>query len=138
MQSGLAVQRSVRGSAGFFRIAGKVVCNMLARYMRALTVLENAMTKYEIMALAMRTENQFDVGGISIAARIAAWIEAVEPKLGDEEIAELIQLAGAAYRIGVKECGQGVPLEDLFPAYENWPEGPVPTRGGFRHGNSRH
>lgn len=95
------------------------------------------MTKYEIMALAMRTEHQFKAEGISIAARIAAWIEANQTKLRDEEIAELIQIAGAVYQLGVNECGQAVPLEDLFPAHENWPEGPVPTRGGFRRGNSR-
>lgn len=95
------------------------------------------MTKYEIMALAMREENQFETGSISIAAKIAAWLESVEPRLRDGEIAELIQIAGAVYRMGMNECGQAVPLEDLFPACENWPEGPVKTRGGFRQGDAR-
>jgi hypothetical protein len=105
--------------------------------MRVTTVLEHVMTKYEIMALAMRTENQCEGEGIGIAAKIAAWLELAEPRLRDEEIAELIRLVGAVYQIGVKECGQAVPLEDLFPAQENWPEGPVPTRSGFRHGHSQ-
>lgn len=95
------------------------------------------MTKYEIMALAMRAENQCEAEGVDVAVKIAAWLESAEPRLRDKEVADLIRLAGAVYRIGVQECGQAVPLEDLFAAQDNWPDGPVPMLDGFRHGHTQ-
>lgn len=90
------------------------------------------MTKYEIMALFMRKENQFEGDPFTIAAKLASCLEPLAERLHDEELAELIQIGSAIYQYGIDECKQAVPLEDLFPACENWPV-PHPDRGGFRH-----
>ena len=90
------------------------------------------MTKFEIMAMIMRKENQFEGDPFTVAAKLASCLEKLCERLHDEELAELIQIGGAIYKIGVEEFKQAVPLEDLFPACENWP-GPNPDRGGFRH-----
>jgi len=90
------------------------------------------MTKFEIMALIMRKENQFEGDPFTIAAKLASCLELASERLRDEELAELIQVGGAIYQLGVEQSKQSVPLEDLFPACENWP-GPHPARGGFRH-----
>ncbi|TFW10355.1 hypothetical protein E4K72_01335 [Oxalobacteraceae bacterium OM1] len=95
------------------------------------------MTKYEIMAMAMGTENQFEADGVGVAARIAAWLEATEWKLRDEEVADLIRLTGAVYRLGVNEGRQGVVVEDLFPVQENWSDSSVPTPGEVPPGHSQ-
>lgn len=90
------------------------------------------MTKYEIMALFMRKENQFEGEPFTIAAKLASCLEPLAERLHDEELAELIQIGSAIYQYGIDECKQAVPLEDLFPACENWPV-PHPDHGGFRH-----
>ena len=90
------------------------------------------MTKFEIMALIMRKENQFEGDAFAIAARLATCLEPLSERLQDDEMANLIQIGGAIYRFGEEQCKQSVPLEDLFPACENWPR-PHPGRGGFRH-----
>lgn len=90
------------------------------------------MTKYEIMALIMRKECQFEGDAFTLAAKLATCLEGISGQLRDEELAELIQIGAAIYQQGVEESGQPVPLEDLFPACENWPL-PKPERGGFRH-----
>jgi hypothetical protein len=90
------------------------------------------MTKFEIMALIMRKESQFEGDAFTIAAKLATCLEPLSERLRDDELAELIQIGGAIYRNGVEESKQDVPLEDLFPACENWPS-PHPDRGGFRH-----
>lgn len=90
------------------------------------------MTKFEIMALIMRKESQFEGDAFTIAAKLASCLEPLSERLRDEELAELIQIGGAIYRHGVEESRRDVPLEDLFPACENWPS-PQPGRGGFRH-----
>lgn len=90
------------------------------------------MTKFEIMALIMRKESQFEGDAFTIAAKLATCLETLSERLRDEEMAELIQVGGAIYQLGVEQCKQPVPLEDLFPACENWPS-PHPDRGGFRH-----
>ncbi|WP_420473186.1 hypothetical protein [Noviherbaspirillum sp. ST9] len=90
------------------------------------------MTKFEIMALIMRKESQFEGDAFTIAAKLATCLEQLSERLRDDELAELIQIGGAIYRIGLEQSRQTVPLEDLFPACENWPS-PHPDRGGFRH-----
>ncbi len=90
------------------------------------------MTKYEIMALIMRKESQFDGDPFTVAAKLASCLEPLSERLCDEELAELIQIGSAVYQYGIDECKQSVPIEDLFPACENWPV-PLPTRSGFRH-----
>lgn len=93
---------------------------------------EAIMTKYEIMALMMRKKGQVAENPFTIAARLATCLESLSERLSDGEREELIQIGGAIYQLGVDECKQVVPLEDLFPACENWPF-PNPDRGGFRH-----
>jgi hypothetical protein len=90
------------------------------------------MTKFEIMALIMRKENQFEGDAFALASKLATCLEPLSERLQDEELAELIQIGSGIYQIGVAQCKQSVPLEDLFPASENWPL-PNPDRGGFRH-----
>lgn len=90
------------------------------------------MSKYEIMALIMRKECQFEGDAFTLAAKLATCLESASEHLRDEELAELIQIGGAIYHQGVADAGEPVPLEDLFPACENWPL-PSPQRGGFRH-----
>jgi len=90
------------------------------------------MTKFEIMALIMRKENQFEGDAFTLAAKLATCLEPLLDRLQDEEIAELLQIGGGLYQLGIEQCKQSVPLEDLFPACENWP-GPYPGRSGFRH-----
>lgn len=90
------------------------------------------MDKYQILALMMRAENQFDADMFTLAAMLAEQIETVSERLSDQDVARLIQVGGALYRLGVEKYGAAVELEDLFPACENWPA-PHPHRGGFRH-----
>lgn len=90
------------------------------------------MTKFEIMALIMRKENQFEGDAFALAAKLATCLEPLSERLQDEELAELIQIGSGIYRVGVEQSKQSVPLEDLFPACENWPL-PNPDRNGFRH-----
>jgi hypothetical protein len=90
------------------------------------------MTKFEIMALIMRKESQFEGDAFTIAAKLATCLEPLSERLEDDELAELIQIGGAIYHFGVEQYKDSVPLEDLFPACENWPC-PHPDRGGFRH-----
>lgn len=89
------------------------------------------MTKFEIMTLIMRKESQLDGDAFAIAARLATCLEPLSERLQDEELAELIQVGGAIYRFGVEQYKHAVPLEDIFPACENWPR---PHRG---HGSPR-
>lgn len=94
------------------------------------------MNKYEIMSLMMRGENQrIHADLYSIAALLAEQLAKVSDKLSAQEIDRFIQIGGAVYHAGVNEFGAAVPVEDLFPAEENWPEGPCPERGGFRKRN---
>ncbi|RZI44179.1 hypothetical protein EGT07_01760 [Herbaspirillum sp. HC18] len=90
------------------------------------------MTKFEIMALMMRKESQFEGGAFTIAAKLATCLEPLSERLRDDELAELVQIGGAIYHFGVEQGKESVPLEDLFPACENWPF-PQPESGGFRH-----
>lgn len=89
------------------------------------------MTKYEIIALMMRGENQFEGNPFTVAAKLASCLEALSDRLLDEELAQLIQIGGAIYQHGVEEYKRQVGPEDLFPACENWPT-PNPARSGFR------
>ncbi|GAB3538296.1 hypothetical protein GCM10027343_03670 [Noviherbaspirillum agri] len=89
------------------------------------------MTKFEIMALIMRKECQFEVDAFTLAAKLATCLESISDHVRDDELAELIQIGGAIYYRGIEESGQPVSLEDLFPACENWPV-PNPNRSGFR------
>lgn len=93
------------------------------------------MTKYEIMALIMRKESQLEGDAFALSARLATCLEPLSERLRDDELAELIQIGGGIYRIGTEECKQEVPIEDLFPACENWPS-PNPGRSGYRSGYS--
>ncbi|HZW12637.1 MAG TPA: hypothetical protein VFF81_05520 [Noviherbaspirillum sp.] len=90
------------------------------------------MTKFEIMAMIMRKECQFEGDAFTLAAKLATCLESISEHLRDEELAELIQIGGAIYHQGVEESQEPVPLEDLFPACENWPL-PNMNRSGFRH-----
>ena len=87
------------------------------------------------MALIMRKESQFEGDAFALAAKLATCLEPLSERLHDEELAELIRIGGAIYRIGAEDCKQDVPLEDLFPACENWPA-PSLDRGGYRNGYS--
>ena len=90
------------------------------------------MTKFEIMALIMRKESQFEGDAFTIAAKLATCLEPLSECLRDDELAEFIQIGGAIYRNGVEQNRQAVPLEDLFPACDNWPNPPL-DRNGIRH-----
>lgn len=90
------------------------------------------MTKFEIMALIMREESHSETDAFTVSAKLATLLERLSERLRDDELAELIRIGGSIYRFGIEQSKQPVPLEDLFPACENWP-GPHPDRGGFRH-----
>lgn len=95
------------------------------------------MTKFEIMALMMRKEAQFEGDAFTLAAKLASCLEPISDSLRDDELAELVQIGAAIYRRGIDECGQAVALVDLFPACENWPV-PHPHRDGLpRHHSHR-
>lgn len=89
------------------------------------------MTKFEIMALITRNENRFEGDPFTVAAKLASCLEPLADRLADKELAELIQIGGAIYQFGLDENRQPIPLEDLFPACENWPV-PAPERSAFR------
>lgn len=89
------------------------------------------MSKYCMMSLMMRRENAAaDVDAFSFAAQMADLLTKIMPRLTTDELAFLIRAGGKIYDAGMKECGSGVPLEDLFPAEENLDFGL--GRGGFR------
>lgn len=92
------------------------------------------MDKYQIMALMMRSEHQvIDANFYGLSAVMADKLAAVSDKLSDAELDSFIRIGAAIYRAGMNEFGARVPVEDLFPANENWPDGPQPGRSGFRH-----
>ncbi|OWW18235.1 hypothetical protein AYR66_02420 [Noviherbaspirillum denitrificans] len=90
------------------------------------------MTKFEIMALMMRKESQFEGDGVTIAAKLAACLEPLSGRMRDSDLAQLIQIGSAIYHVGAEQCEEIVPIEDLFPACESWPF-PYPHRTGCRH-----
>lgn len=89
------------------------------------------MSKYRIMSMMMRQENSADeVNTFTFAAQMAELLDRISPKLTDDELGFFIKAGGKIYHDGIKEFGQGLPLEDLFPAEENLEPGA--HRGGFR------
>jgi hypothetical protein len=89
------------------------------------------MSKYRIMSLMMRQENSAeDVNPFTFAARMAELLDSMHARLTADEIAFLIKAGGKIYHDGIKEFGEGLPLEDLFPAEENLES--RTDRGGFR------
>lgn len=92
------------------------------------------MDKYQILALMMREENEvIDADLYTVCAILADRLAAASDRLNAEEMTAFVQVGAAIYRHGMAEFGSAVPIEDLFPANENWPNGPRPGRGGFRH-----
>lgn len=92
------------------------------------------MDKYQILALMMRSEHQcLDANLYSLSALFADRLARVADRLTEEELNRFIEIGAAIYHAGLDEFGTGVPLEDLFPANENWPFGPPPGSGGFRN-----
>lgn len=108
--------------------AARAVCIMLGTPSLGVSI----MTKFEIMALIMRKESQFEGDAFTIAAKLATCLAPLSERLQDDELAELIQIGGAIYQFGIGQYKDSIPLKDLFPACENWPC-PQPDRGGFRH-----
>jgi hypothetical protein len=91
------------------------------------------MNKYQIVALMMRAEHQvIDTDPFSLAAMLAEQLAKVSDRLNEQEMDRFVKIGAAVYRAGLTEFGSGVPVEDLFPANENWPNGPQPGRSGFR------
>jgi len=89
------------------------------------------MSKYRIMSMMMRHENSADeVNAFTLAAHMAEVLDRISSTLTDDELQLFIKAGGKIYHSGVKEFGQGLPLEDLFPAKENLE--PHADRGGFR------
>lgn len=79
------------------------------------------MDKFQILSLMMRKEHQFiDADLYSISALLADALADVSDKLNHAEVFRLVDIGAAIYRHGVQEFGEGVPLDDLFPASENW------------------
>lgn len=94
------------------------------------------MSKYCMMSLMMREENAAtEVDPFSFAAQMADLLARIAPKLTAEELAFFIRAGGKIYDSGIKECGTGIPMEDLFPAEENLD--PTLSRGGFRKASYR-
>jgi hypothetical protein len=92
------------------------------------------MDKYQIMALMMREDHQvLHTDLYSISALMAERLAGIADRLSDSEMDTFIDIGAAVYRAGLSEFGTSVPVEDLFPASENWPNGPCPERGGFRN-----
>lgn len=92
------------------------------------------MNKYQIMALMMRREHRvIDANFYGLSALMADRLASVSDRLTAEEMDRFIDIGAAIYRAGMDAFGNTVEVEDLFPANENWPDGPLPERGGFRH-----
>jgi hypothetical protein len=92
------------------------------------------MNKYQIMALMMREDHQvLDTDLFSTSAVLAERLAGISTRLSEQEMDAFINIGAAIYRAGLNEFGAGVPVEDLFPANENWPDGPCPERSGFRN-----
>ena len=81
------------------------------------------MTKYEIMAHIMREDIQFEGEPFTVAAKLASCLEPLSMSLQDHEFAELLQICGAIYRLGINQQSHAPPLEELFPACDKWPLG---------------
>jgi hypothetical protein len=92
------------------------------------------MTKYEIMAMIMHNQAQFDADPFTVTAKLAVCLERISELIADEDLAELIQIGAAIYRFGAEKYKREIPLEELLPACENWPV-PIPRRQGNRRGN---
>jgi hypothetical protein len=81
------------------------------------------MDKYQILSLMMRKEHQvIDADLYTLSALMAERLADVSDKLNEAEIYGLVDIGGAIYRRGLVEFGDGVPVDDLFPAAENWTE----------------
>ncbi|MES2537330.1 MAG: hypothetical protein V4632_15810 [Pseudomonadota bacterium] len=79
------------------------------------------MDKFQVLSLMMRKDNQIiDADLYSISALMADALADVSGKLNQQEIYRLIDIGAAIYRHGLQEFGAGVPMDDLFPACENW------------------
>lgn len=92
------------------------------------------MDKYKIMALMMRSEHQvIDANLYSLSALMAERLADISGKLTEDELSAFIDIGAAVYQAGMKEFGERVPMEDLFPASENWPFGPLAGSSGYRN-----
>jgi hypothetical protein len=92
------------------------------------------MDKFQVLALMMREENEvMDANLYTVCAMLADRLSMISDRLSEEEMMAFVQVGAVVYRHGMAEFGSAVPIEDLFPANENWPSGPCPGRGGFRH-----
>jgi hypothetical protein len=79
------------------------------------------MDKRQILSLMMRKEHQvIDANLYSLSALMAKELADVSHKLNQGELYRLIDIGAAIYRHGLIEFGAGVPVDDLFPAWENW------------------
>jgi hypothetical protein len=92
------------------------------------------MTKEQILSLMMRQEHQvIDTDLYSLAALLAERLALISESLDEGALNRFIDIGAAIYRHGLGEFREGVPVEDLFPASENWASGPQPDAGGFRN-----
>jgi hypothetical protein len=92
------------------------------------------MTKQEMLSLMMRSDRRsIDTDLYSLAALFAERLALVADKLTADEIDAFIDIGAALYSHGKAEFGESVPVEDMFPARDDWQLGPEAERSGFRH-----
>lgn len=91
------------------------------------------MTKQQALSLMMRHENQVVEGDLyTVTALMAEALADVSEQLDDRHVDRFINIGAAIFRHGLDEFKQGVEVEDLFPARDNWPNGPPRGSGGYR------
>jgi hypothetical protein len=91
------------------------------------------MTKQHALSLMMRHENHVVEADLyTVAALMAETIADVSDQLDDRQVDRFINIGAAIYRHGLNEFKEGVEVEDLFPAKDNWPNGRPRGAGGFR------
>jgi hypothetical protein len=90
------------------------------------------MTKQELLSLMMRQENRvIDPDLYTTAALLAETVAATAKTLDPKTLDRFVRIGAAIYAHGLDEFKDPVPVEDLFPASENWPR-PSTARAGFR------
>jgi hypothetical protein len=79
------------------------------------------MDKQEILFLfEKQAATSIHCDAFSLASAFAECLGALSERLSQDELEHLIRIGSGIYECGVRECGKGVPVEDLLPASECW------------------